>query len=139
MSDHHPNPFAPTARLLRQFAGIWIVFFGTIAAWQGLYHHRTGLATALAVLAVTIGPIGLAWPRAIKPIFIGWMTLAYPIGWTVSRLVLGTLFYGMFTPLALFFRLTRRDELGLKRAPDAGTYWLSKPRMTDKARYLRQS
>jgi hypothetical protein len=124
--------------MLRQFAGIWIVFFGGIGAYQGFYHHRQTLGIVLAVLAVTIGPIGVMWPKTIKPIFVGWMTLAYPIGWTVSRIVLGAVFYGLFTPIAIVFRMMGRDELGLKRQPSAATYWQPKPRATDKTQYLRQ-
>ena len=134
----HTSPFAPSDRMLRQFAGLWIVFFGAIAAVQEFRHERHGLALALILLAVIIGPLGLVWPRGIKPIFIGWMALAYPIGWTVSHLMLALLYYGLFTPVALFFRITGRDALALKRKPQADTYWQAKPQASDPAQYLSQ-
>ena len=90
------------------------------------------------VLAVTVGPLGIAWPRAITPLFIGWMALVYPIGWIVSRIVLGLLFYGLFTPVALVFRIIGRDELRLKPEPQTTTYWQPKPHAIDKTQYLRQ-
>ena len=124
--------------MLRQFAAIWVVFFGAIAAWQEIHHHRQVTAIILAVLALTVGPLGIAWPRAIRPVFIGWMTLVYPVGWTVSRISLGVVFYGLFTPVAWIFRLIGRDALGLMRQPQVGTYWQPKPRAADKAQYLRQ-
>jgi|SRR5579863_3041415 len=130
--------FNPTERMLRQFAALWVVFFLAIAARQELHHHRHVAAIILAVLAVTIGPLGMAWPRAIKPIFVGWMALAYPIGWTVSRIVLSIIFYGLFTPVAWVFRIMGRDALGLKSQPAATTYWRAKPAATDQAQYLRQ-
>jgi hypothetical protein len=139
MSSSATSPFAPSERMLRQFAGLWIIFFGAIAAQQEFIRDRHGLAIILAVLAVTIGPLGLALPRAIRPIYIGWMALAFPIGWTVSRLILSLLYYGMFTPVALFFRATRRDTLCLKRPPsDTITHWQPKPRPSDPAQYLKQ-
>lgn len=138
MNSSHPNPFAPSDRMLRQFGGLWIIFFGLIAAFQEFKHQRHTLALVLAVLAVTIGPLGVLWPRAIKPIFIGWMALVYPIGWTVSRLVLGLLFYGLFTPVGWFFRRIGRDELWLKRRTEAASYWRPKPAAADKSRYFRQ-
>ena len=134
----HDSPFNPTARMLRQFAIIWIAFFGAIAAWQEFHHHRHVVAMVLAALAVTIGPLGIANPRVIRPVFIGWMAGVYPIGWTVSRVVLALLFYGVFTPVALLFRCVGRDELRLKPEREAVTYWRSKPEAKDKARYLRQ-
>ena len=134
----HGDPFAPAPRMLRQFSGLWIVFFGLMAAWQGVHHGRHTTAMVLAILAVTIGPLGIAAPSLIRPVFIGWMALVYPIGWVVSRVVLGALFYGLVTPVAVVFRVMGRDELRLKPRPDAQTYWVSKPQVVDKARYLRQ-
>ena len=138
MSAGDDSPFNPTDRMLRQFAVIWIVFFGAIAAWQEAHHHRHAVAVVLTLLAVTIGPLGLVWPRGIRPVFVGWIAVTYPIGWSVSRIVLGTIFFGLFTPVAALFRLIGRDELGLKPQPQATTYWLAKPHTTDKANYLRQ-
>jgi hypothetical protein len=117
---------------------MWVVFFGGSALWQRFVLHRPVLAAVLAVLAVTVGPLGVARPRAIRPIFVGWMTLAYPVGWVVSRIVLGIVFYFLFTPVSWVFRLIGRDALALKSRPTATTYWLSKPTVADKAGYLRQ-
>jgi hypothetical protein len=138
MSPANQNPFAPTDRVLRQFATMWVVFFAAIAARQEFHHHRRLLAIALAILSLTIGPLGMVWPRIIKPIFVGWMGLAYPIGWVVSRVVLGVIFYGLFTPMAWVFRLIGRDALVLKPQPHAATYWCTKPGADDQAQYLRQ-
>jgi Saxitoxin biosynthesis operon protein SxtJ len=138
MSSANDNPFKPSDRMLRQFSGLWILFFGAIAAWQGLHQHRHSTAIILAVVAVVGGVLGLAWPRGIKPIFIGWMALAFPIGWVISRLILGILFYGLFTPVAWIFRLMGRDAMALKPQPQAATYWLPKEHDVDKARYFNQ-
>jgi len=130
--------FNPSDRVLRQFAALWIVFFLAIAARQEYHHQRHTVAIVLAVLAVTIGPLGLAWPRIIRPVFTGWMRVTYPIGWVVSRVVLGIIFYGLFTPVAWLFRIMGRDALMLKPRPDSGTYWCPKPSASDKAQYMRQ-
>src|SRR5262245_37443513 len=137
MNPLHDSALKPSDRMLRQFAALWILFFGAIA-WRAFARQQMVLAEVLAVAALTVGPLGLAWPRLIKPIFVTWMMVAFPIGWTVSRIVLGALFYGLFTPLALVFRLMGRDELALRPKPGPGSYWSAKPTMTDKSRYLRQ-
>jgi hypothetical protein len=137
MSAHENNPFKPDDRMLRQFSALWIVFFGALAARQYHHQHQTA-ALILAVLAVTLGPLGIVLPRAMKPIFIGWMYLAYPIGWVVSRVVLGLIFYGLFTPVACFFRLTGRDALRLKPQPQAASCWVPKAK-ADRSQYFRQS
>jgi hypothetical protein len=133
-----PKVFKPNDRMLRQFSGLWIAFFGAGAVLQRFVYDRPTAAAILAVLAVTVGPLGLAWPRAIKPVFIGWMALVFPVGWVVSRVILGVLFLGLFTPVAWIFRIAGRDALGLKRQLRAQTYWQPKPAASDKSTYLRQ-
>ena len=77
--------------------------FGGIAAWRAWHGQVDGWTQALAVAALGVGGIGLAWPAAVRPIYTGWMIAAFPIGWTISKIVLGGMFYLVFTPLALFF------------------------------------
>ena len=130
--------FHPPLKTLRQFAGLWLVFFGGLAAWQGIVSGHGTLALALAALALTIGPLGLLWPRLIRPVYVGWMVLAFPIGWTVSQAMLAVMFYGLFTPIGLLFRLIGRDPLHRARRPDLETYWTPKPSPTDPRRYFKQ-
>ncbi len=124
--------------MLRQFAALWIIFFAAMAAWQAWAHDRWTLAAVLGILAVTVGPLGLARPEWLRPVFVVWMVLAFPIGWLVSRVVLAVVFFGLFTPLALVFRLTGRDVLGLRRSKDATTYWQTKPMPTNPRSYFQQ-
>ena len=131
-------PFNPERKTLRQFAGLWLLFFGGLAVLQGLVRGNMTLAAVFAALALTIGPLGLIWPLLLRPIFVGWMILAFPIGWTVSQLILGVMFYGLFTPIGLFFRLIGRDALNRKRRPELETYWEPKPGTIDPRRYLKQ-
>jgi hypothetical protein len=131
-------PFHPPTKTLRQFAGLCLLFFGAIAAWQGLVKGHATAAIVFGVLALTIGPLGLIRPDLVRPIFVGWMVLAFPIGWTVSRLVLALMFYGLFTPVALIFRLLGRDSLNRRRRPDLDTYWTPKPPAAGPRSYFKQ-
>lgn len=131
-------PFTPSAGTLRQFAGLWTLSFGGLACWQGFPLTTHGPALVLAALALTIGPLGLAMPRAIRPLFVGWMVVAFPISWGVSRLILACLFYAVFTPVGLLFRLTGRDVLRRRYDPGRSTYWVPKPLATNPRRYLRE-
>ena len=79
-----------------------------------------GLAAIFAVLALTIGPLGLIRPEWVRLIYVGWMVLAFPIGWTVSQVMLAVMFYGLFTPIGLVFRLLGRDPLHRSSPPRAG-------------------
>ena len=130
--------FKPARTTLRQFAGLWLVFFGGLALWEALVQGRSGLASILALLALTIGPLGLARPDWMRLIYVGWMILAFPIGWTVSHVILAVMFYGLFTPIGLVFRLLGRDPLHRARRPELESYWAPKPTLTDLRRYFKQ-
>jgi len=127
----------PKPKLLRQFAGLWLIVFPLLAAlrvWRG---HADNWAIGLAVAGVVVGLVGLVKREAVRPIYSGWMLAAFPIGWTVSQLMLLVLFYLVFTPVGLVFRLMRRDALSLRRR-DVSTYWAVKPGAARAEDYFRQ-
>jgi hypothetical protein len=125
-------------RQLRQFAGLFLAIFGMIAAWRWIDGDRDAWTVALGALAAVVGITGLAHPPAVRPVFTAWMAAAFPIGWTVARVVLAAVFFVVITPIALVFRLAGRDALRLGR-PDAGTCWAPKARPSTLREYFRQS
>jgi drug/metabolite transporter (DMT)-like permease len=131
--------FSPSDRTLRQFAGIFLVVFGTLAVVEATLRHRPQLALVYGVLALVVGSLGLIWPRAIRPVFVAWSVVAFPIGWLVSTVTLGVLFYGLFTPIGLVFRAFGRDLLARRRTPNVQSYWRPKPAARTSREYFRQS
>jgi hypothetical protein len=131
-------PFKPTAKALRQFAGAWLVFFLALGAHQYLVRKHLAFGLTVMALALVIGLLGLIQPRAVRWLFVGWMVVAFPIGWLLSLLMLSIMFYGLITPVALLFRMRGRDLLGRKRPPPGATFWLPKPTPQDVRSYFRQ-
>ncbi len=131
-------PRNPSPTMLRQFAALWLVVFLAMSAWEIFVRERSSVGLALAVLALTVGPLGLANSRLIRPIFVGWMVLAFPIGWTVSLVLLALVYYGVVTPVGLLLRLAGHDPLRLRRDPGLATYWVTKPAVSDVRRYFRR-
>jgi Saxitoxin biosynthesis operon protein SxtJ len=130
--------FRPPEKTLRQFAWLWLAFFGGLAAWEGIVRQRTILAAAFAVLALSIGPVGIIRPQTLRPIYVAWMVLAFPIGWTISQAILALMFYGLFTPIGLIFRIIGRDPLHRARVPGVESYWSPKTIPADPRRYFKQ-
>jgi hypothetical protein len=130
--------FDPPRKMLRQFAALWIAFFGGFALWQELVRGNRTLAAVFAALALTIGPIGLVRPEWLRPVYVCWMVLAFPIGWTVSQVIVGVMFYAVFTPIGLVFRLIGRDPLSLRRDSRRETFWTPKPAPHSLRRYFQQ-
>jgi hypothetical protein len=129
--------FNPPEKELRQFALLCLVVFGAIGLWRGL-RGDWAAAAFFAALALGLGPLGWFLPRALRPIYVGWMVLAFPIGWLVSKLMIALLFFGMITPLALLFRAIGRDPLRRLKRPATASYWEPKPMPHDIRRYFRQ-
>jgi hypothetical protein len=128
---------APTPRKLRQFSGLWLVFFGGFAVYEALDSKPTA-AGVLAAIALGVGTVGLVKPSAVRFVYLALTVLTFPLGWVVSRVLLAVLYYGLFTPLGLLFRLLGRDGLTLRRRPDAESYWERKPIPSNPGSYLRQ-
>jgi hypothetical protein len=128
----------PPKRELRQFAGLWFPVFWLIVAGL-LYWGEAPLAAGIAAASVGIilGGIGVANPRFIHPIYLVWMYVAYPIGFVVSHVLLGVIFYGLLTPVGLLMRVVGYDPLQ-RRLGGAPTYWVPVEQATNKKQYFRQ-
>ena len=129
----------PSTKQLRQFAGIWFPAFCALVGWS--IGHKTGHWSEVEigwVLAGLLSVGGLVLPALIRPIFVGLILLTFPIGWVVSHLLLGLIFYGVVTPIGLILRISGHDPLQLKK-PGGNTVWKTSVGKTDATRYLRQS
>jgi fucose 4-O-acetylase-like acetyltransferase len=128
----------PSRRILRQFAGVWLLVLGAIAVNQWLLRGNPRIGIALLAIAVVIGTIGLLRPQSIRPVFLACTVVTFPIGWVVSQLMLLTLFAIVITPVALLFKISGRDRLWRKHTPERTSYWKAKAPVRDVRRYLRQ-
>jgi len=135
----HDVPAPITQRMLRQFGGLWLLFFGALASWQWFVRGDQTPALVLVGVGAVIGLLGLVRPEAIRPLFAGLMFLTFPIGWVVSHLLLAVVFYGVFTPVVIIFKLIGRDVLSVRPQGDRETFWARKPAAADLHSYLRQS
>ena len=129
----------PSTKQLRQFAGIWFPAFCALVGWS--IGHKTGHWSEVEigwVLAGLLSVGGLVLPALIRPIFVGLILLTFPIGWVVSHLLLGLIFYGVVTPMGLILRIRGHDPLQLKK-PGGNSVWKTSVGKTDATRYLRQS
>ena len=128
--------WTPTDRQLRQFGAISFPVLPLLGWLWGASALVIGwLAGAGAVLLL----VGLAAPRLLRPVYIGLSLLAIPIGLVVGELVLLLIYFGVFLPIGLVFRIIGRDRLGLRPGPEAATHWQRKKQPTGPASYYHQS
>ena len=128
----------PGKRELRQFAAMWIVFFGLIGAVAFYRGGWDGTASSWWLATAIVGLPGLAIPGLLRPVYLLWMLLAFPIGWTISHLSLAAIFYLIITPIGLVMRLFGHDPMERKFEPDAATYWIEHRTGDNPSTYFRQ-
>jgi len=63
-------------------------------------------------------------PAALKYIYIGWMAMAFALGFVVSHVILTLFFFLVITPVGLVARLLGKDFLRLKLDRNAKSYWM---------------
>ena len=64
--------------------------------------------------------------------------LTFPIGFVLSYVILGVLFFGIITPAGLLLRLAGKDPLERRWEPDASTYWVDSREPRAKSAYFKQ-
>ena len=103
-------------------------FFSFVFAFAGVYNYFSAnifLALVLMIFALIFLFITLINSDALEPLNKLWMRLGILLGRIVSPIVLGVIFFGLFTPIAILMRLSGRDELRLKFNRQL-SYWISR-------------
>ena len=133
-----PINWRPDRKTLAEFSEFGMFFLGMVAAPLAYFRGHPTLAAIFWVAGVAGRLIGLVRPEWLKPVFVGLTLATWPIGWVVSNLLMGLLYYGVITPIGLAIRLAGRDLLARKLDRAAETYW--EPYNPDRGmdRYLRQ-
>ena len=80
----------------------------------------------ISVITLTTGLISLTLsylkPDLLLPVNKAWMTLGYLLGSIVSPIVIGSIFFVIFTPISIFLKIIGRDELKLLNK-NSDSYW----------------
>jgi hypothetical protein len=66
--------------------------------------------------------LALAWPQSLTQVYRLWMVVGEILGWINTRLILGALFYLLFTPLGLYMRFRGKDPMRRALSPEAESY-----------------
>jgi hypothetical protein len=127
----------PSHRELKVFALMWIGFFALIGAWA-LWRHESQQAAVIFWVVAAAGLVGLVRPSVFRPVYVVWMALVLPIGWTVSHLLLMFVYYLVLTPIGLGMKAVGYDPMERKLDPAAKSYWIAHDPEADSARYFKQ-
>jgi len=108
----------------RKFGFFFTFVFVMVAAY---FHYSANVSWAYVFIAMAMIflLVTLIKSDALLPLNKLWMRFGLLLGMIVSPIVLGVIFFGLFTPIAILMRLSGRDELRLKFAQKA-SHWISR-------------
>jgi hypothetical protein len=125
---------------LLQLAGVLLpAVFGLIGL-DVTVGYVEPLRVALVLSIAGVAGAAAIWvaPRLGRLLYVGWMLAALPLGWTISRVVLGAVYYAVLTPVGWALRVAGYDPLRRGFDPTARTYWIERKRQSEPSRYFRQ-
>jgi hypothetical protein len=139
--------WSPSRNELKLFGFLALTGFamlGAFIAWQQAFlffdlgPNARVTALVLCGIGIVSATFSLIRPGANRPLWVVMMVVAWPIGMAVSYVLMAVVFYGVFTPIGIMFRLIGRDPLcrGIERG--AKSYWTPHEPVTDVKRYFRQ-
>ncbi len=116
------------------------IFFSAVffAVFLYFWHvNNVSAASGFFVLALLTFITTLVSPVALLPFNKLWMSLGLLLGMIVNPVVLGLIFFGIFTPVAFLMRLFGRDELKIKFAIK-NSYWINRNTLNNAESFKRQ-
>jgi hypothetical protein len=138
----------PDSRFLRQFGVVCLVMFGAIGAWimfrnaVAFWSVSPATADTVAYALWAVGGaafvLGMVAPKALWPLYVAMTAVALPIGFVMSYVVMGVIYYLIITPLGLAFRVMGRDVLRRHFDRAAQSYWTRRVSVREVRRYYRQ-
>jgi hypothetical protein len=108
----------------RSFGFVMTAFF-LLVGLAPLRHHQPARLWAFGI-AVIFLLFTLVRPRLLAPLNKAWMQLGRLLSRIMAPVVMGLLFYLVFTPAGFFYRLLGKDSLRLKSGKGTRSYWIER-------------
>jgi hypothetical protein len=115
-------------------------FFSTIFLLASLYSYYIDSEIMVYILSPLCGTflvITIMNPKILLPLNKLWMKFGFLLGMIVSPIIIGIIFFGIFTPIAMIMRLIGRDELRL-RLKKKKTHWINRITLTKIGSFKKQ-
>ena len=117
--------------------GFFFTFVFAIAAAYFYHTANVSWAHVFTAAALIFLLITMIKSDVLLPLNKLWMRFGLLLGMIVSPIVLGVIFFGLFTPIAMLMRLSGRDELRLKYAQKA-SHWIARDEPIKSESFKRQ-
>lgn len=127
--------WSPSARQLRQFGCVCLFALPLLGRiWSG----NSQIIVWLLIVGLGLAVTGFLMPKTLKPVFVGLMLIALPIGMVVTECLLLLIYFGLFLPIGLCFKIAKRDALKRSFEKSKKSYWEEKKMPKGATSYYRQ-
>lgn len=107
----------------RTFGFVMAAFF-LLLAFYPLVRHGHPAVWAFTAPAALFLVFAIVAPRFLRPLHLAWLGIGNILARIVNPVVMGVLFFGLFTPMGILMRWTKPDPLRRKMEREAKTYWI---------------
>ena len=107
----------------KKFGFFFAAVFLVATTYFYINNASSSVVSTLSVVGLSFLVATLVNPDVLLPLNRLWMRFGLLLGMIISPIVMGIIFFGLFTPMSLTMRLFRRDELRL-RFKNKKTHWI---------------
>jgi len=129
------NPSRKDLLVFGFLLGLFTTLLGFLTRylWQSPEAART-----IWLVGAGLTTVYLILPPIRRSLYMGWIYATFPIGWTISHLLMAVVYYGVLTPIGLVLRLCGKDPIEKDVDTGCSSYWVEHPTKTDAGRYFCQ-
>ena len=121
----------------RKFGIFFSVVFIIVAAIFYFYFLDHSIAFVLLIFALVTFIITYLNPNILLPLNKLWMRFGLLLGMIISPIIMGVIFFGLFTPYSIVIRIMGRDELHLKR-DSKKSHWIDRCQNSPQTDFKKQ-
>ncbi|MFN8369820.1 MAG: SxtJ family membrane protein [Bacteriovoracaceae bacterium] len=94
------------------------LFFSLILPWL----FKSGFKIVPVYIGLFFLAVTLVYPRFLKYVYIPWMLLGGVLGFVNTKIILSLIFFIVFSPVGIYFKIIKRDFLQQDIDKNALTY-----------------
>lgn len=110
---------------LRTFAQIWSFIF-CILAFLPIIRGEGEIRVWAIYVAASFFVISFAFPKILTYFYIYWLKFGEIMGNIISKIILTVLFFIVFMPIGILFKILGKDLLSKKFDTNKETYWIER-------------
>ena len=120
----------------KKFGFLFVFIFGITAAY---FFSSSNMTFGYVFMSASLGFlfITLIKDELLLPLNRLWMKFGLILGMIISPIILGIIYFGIFTPIAILMRVFGRDELRL-RLKKRKTHWVIRKNTLERNSFKNQ-